>query len=129
MTRPMTRMDPRVPLSDGFQPFPIPTRTPRLVLRGHIAGSGQVCGWWWPWTENLTVQIHGLISALTPQTGPIESVAFDWNTISTRQRRTDAPDGVRFVSPLPGQAAGVMCLIGTDHRGTFLTVIPSNAQP
>lgn len=118
-----------VETSDGLQPFPIPTRTPRLVLRSQVAGSGKISGAWWPWTSNLTAQLHDLISVLTPHTGPIERIAFDWDAISVNQRRIDNTDGIRFVRPLPGQPAGVMCLIGTDRRGTLLVVIPPTTQP
>lgn len=113
-----------VETADGLQPFPTPTRTPRLVLGGQLPGSGSVAGAWWPWTSNLTAQLHDLISVLAPRTGPVERIAFDWGILSVNQRRIDNTDGIRFIGPLPGQPAGVMCLIGADHRGTFLVVIP-----
>ncbi|ORL34966.1 DUF5994 family protein [Prescottella equi] len=118
-----------VETADGVQPFPIPTRTPRLVLCAPGPGTGQMGGAWWPWTQNLTAQLHDLVAVLTPRTGAIERIAFDWNAISVGQRRIDGTDGIRFIGPLPGQPAGVMCLIGTDHRGTFLAVIPPTTQP
>lgn len=114
---------------DGLQPFPVPTRTPRLVLGGQVPRSGGIAGAWWPWTSNLTAQLHDLISVLTPRTGPIERIAFDWGTLSVNQRRIDNTDGIRFIGSLPGQPAGVMCLIGADHRGTFLAVIPPATEP
>ncbi|NKS77076.1 hypothetical protein GS539_13255 [Rhodococcus hoagii] len=118
-----------VETADGLQPFPVPTRTPRLVLRGQKSGSGQIAGAWWPWTSNLTAQLHDLISVLAPRTGPIERIAFDWDMLSINQRRIDNTDGIRFTEPLPGQPAGVMCLIATDRRGTLLVVIPPTTQP
>ncbi|GAB2635539.1 DUF5994 family protein [Prescottella soli] len=118
-----------VETSDGLQPFPIPTRTPRMVLCAQLPGSGEISGAWWPWTSNLTAQLHDLISVLTPRTGPIERIAFDWGAISVNQRRIDNTDGIRFIGPLPGQPAGVMCLLGTDGRGTLLVVVPPTTQP
>lgn len=118
-----------VETGDGTQPFPIPTRTPRLVLRGSGPGSGEIAGAWWPWTSNLTAQLHDLISVLTPRTGPIERIAFDWDSLSVSQRRIDNADGIRFIGPLPGQPAEVLCLIGADRRGTLLVVIPPFTQP
>ena len=118
-----------VETSNGVQPFPIPTRTPRLVLCEPGPGSGRISGAWWPWTLNLTAQLHDLISVLALRTGPIERVAFDWDAVSVNQRRIDDRDGIRFIGPLPGQPSGVMCLIGTDRRSTLLVVIPPSTQP
>ncbi|WP_245672465.1 DUF5994 family protein [Nocardia anaemiae] len=45
-----------------LQPFRTPTRTPRLLLRRSDSSSGQFGGAWWPWTANLTAELHDLIS-------------------------------------------------------------------
>jgi len=118
-----------VEAADGQQPFPIPTRTPRLTLCSREEGSGTVAGAWWPWNSNLTAQLHDLVSVLTPRTGPIERIAFDWDTLSVNQRRIDSADGIDLARPLPGQPVGVMCLTGADRRGTLLVVIPPATQP
>ncbi|MCX5042176.1 DUF5994 family protein [Aldersonia sp. NBC_00410] len=118
-----------VDTADQLQPFPSPTRTPRLVLRSPGAGSEQLSGAWWPWTSNLTAQLHDVISALTPRTGPIERVAFDWDTVSVNQRRIDGIDGIRCTGPLLGQPTDVMFLFGTDGRCTMLVLIPSTTLP
>lgn len=115
--------------ANRLQPFPSPTRTPRLVLRSQDADSGQMSGAWWPWTSNLTAQLHDVISALTPRTGLIERVAFDWDAVSVNQRRIDGVDGLRITGPLPGQPADVMFLFGTDGRSTQLVLIPSTTLP
>ncbi|WP_442939632.1 DUF5994 family protein [Nocardia sp. CY41] len=49
------------------QPFPSPTRTPRVLLRRRDSGSGLLDGAWWPRTANLTSELHDLITVLTPQ--------------------------------------------------------------
>lgn len=122
MTRVHTGL-PIAPLSDWTQPFPWPTRTPRLLLRDIGAGFGEVDGAWWPRTVNLIAELHDLISAVTPRTGPIARVGFDWNTVSLAQRRIDHDDGVELRGPGIGQSPAVMRLIGTDGRGLALLVI------
>ncbi len=85
------------------QPFPSPTRTPRFLLRGQGAVKASVDGAWFPWTTNVTAELHDLISALSLRLGPIARVAFDWNTISSAQRRIDEVDGLEVRGPYPGQ--------------------------
>ena len=62
------------------QPFTSPTRTPRFLLRGQGAVKASVDGAWFPWTTNVTAELHDLISALSLRLGPIARVALDWNT-------------------------------------------------
>ncbi|MRH90719.1 hypothetical protein GFY24_25325 [Nocardia sp. SYP-A9097] len=115
------------PLDDWTQPFPWPTRTPRLLLQDVGARSGTVDGAWWPWTANLIAELHDLISAVTPRIGPIARVGFDWNTVSLAQRRIDHDDGIELRGPGIGQSPAVMRLIGTDGRRLALLVIPHDA--
>ena len=87
------------------QPFPSPTRTPRFLLRGQGAVKASVDGAWFPWTTNVTAELHDLISALSLRLGPIARVAFDWNTISSaaasyrRGRRTGSAGSVPWPAP------------------------------
>lgn len=111
------------------QPFRVPTRTPRLLLHPPGPSSGAVDGAWWPWTANLTAELHDLISALTPRTGAISRIGFDWNTVSLAQRRIDRADGVRLDGPAAGQAPAVMRLIGADGGRLTLLVIPFDTPP
>ena len=53
----------------GGQPFDTPTRTPRLLLRDRDEESGGVDGVWWPRTDNLTTELHDLVTTLTPRLG------------------------------------------------------------
>ncbi|AYF75806.1 hypothetical protein D7D52_20375 [Nocardia yunnanensis] len=112
------------PVSSRTQPFPIPTRTPRLLLRGSGTRSGDVDGAWWPWTTNLTAELHDLISALTPRLGSIARIGFDWNTKSLDQRRIDHDDGVELHGPGIDQPPDLMRLTGTDGGSLTLLVIP-----
>ncbi|MFE3025143.1 DUF5994 family protein [Nocardia tengchongensis] len=112
------------PISDRTQPFPAPTRTPRLLLHERGVGTGDVDGAWWPWTANLTAELHDLISAVTPRMGPIARIGFDWNAKSLAQRGIDGADGVELLGPGLGQPPAVMRLMGTDGGRLTLLVIP-----
>lgn len=107
---------------DG-QPFDTPTRTPRLLLRERDEESGGVDGAWWPRTDNLTSELHDLVTALTPRLGATARISFDWNVLSLSQRRIDAPDGIEVTGPLPGQPPQVMDVFGPHDRRLRLLVI------
>ncbi|WP_092800897.1 DUF5994 family protein [Rhodococcus globerulus] len=111
------------------QPFPSPTRTPRFLLRGQGAVKSHVDGAWFPWTTNVTAELHDLISALSLRLGPITRVAFDWNTVSTAQRRIDAVDGLEVRGPYPGQPVDLMYLDDIYGRQLVLMMIPPYVDP
>ncbi len=117
------------PPEPNRQPFGTPTRTPRLLLREPGTHSERVDGAWWPWTNNLTAELHDLISALTPRLGPTARVSFDWNAVSLGQRRIDNQDGVEVHGPDAGQPPGTMHLIGTNDTHVCLLVIPAGTPP
>ncbi|MFD0364943.1 DUF5994 family protein [Nocardia sp. GCM10030253] len=138
----MTRISTQRPITNHFdmtrntgpprsnkQPFRTPTRTPRLLLREHSTRSSQVDGAWWPWTANLTAELHDLISALTPRLGHTVRIDFDWNAVSLTQRRIDHDDGIRMHGPGHNQPPDVMHLIGSDGASLTLLVIPANTPP
>ncbi|MEV6138132.1 DUF5994 family protein [Nocardia sp. NPDC051990] len=110
------------------QPFPIPTRTPRLLLRGRDAGPAPVDGVWWPWTPNLATELHDLISALTPRLGTLARIGFAWNAISLAQRRIDRDDGVHTHGPGPDQPPDVMQLFGTNGTSLTLLIVASDTD-
>jgi hypothetical protein len=116
------------PLRDG-QPFRAPTRTPRLMLRGTGSRPGHVDGAWWPWTANLTAELHDLISVLTPRLGPTVRIGFDWNAVSLAQRRIDHDDGIELHGPSGAQPHDVMHLVGTGGTHLTLLVIPADTPP
>ncbi len=134
----MPRLHVRRPTSNHFdagmsgpgerQPFRTPTRTPRLMLRGRTAVPGNVDGAWWPWTANLTSELHDLISAVTPRLGPTMRVGFEWNATSLAQRRIDAVDHVRTHGPGDDQPPDVMRLYGA-HTSLAVLVIPADTAP
>ncbi|MFE3798869.1 DUF5994 family protein [Nocardia tengchongensis] len=109
--------------ADGGQPFDRPTRTPRLLLRDRDEESGGVDGAWWPRTDNLTTELHDLVTALTTRLGTTARISFDWNSLSLSQRRIDAPDGIEVTGPLPGQPPQVMYVFGPHDRRLRLLVI------
>jgi hypothetical protein len=109
--------------ADGGQPFNTPTRTPRLLLRDRDEESGGIDGAWWPRTDNLTSELHDLVTALTPRLGATARISFDWNSLSLSQRRIDAPDGIEVTGPLPDQPPGVMYVFGPHDRCLRLLVI------
>ena len=77
-----------------------------------------------PWTTNVTAELHDLISALSLRLGPIARVAFDWNTISSAQRRIDEVDGLEVRGPYPGQPHDLMYLDDIYGRQLVLMMIP-----
>ncbi|WP_067665572.1 DUF5994 family protein [Nocardia miyunensis] len=109
--------------AEGGQPFDTPTRTPRLLLRERDEESGGVDGVWWPRTDNLTSELHDLVTALTPRLGPTARISFDWNALSLSQRRIDAPDGIEVTGPLPDQPPQVMDVFGPHDRRLRLLVV------
>ncbi|MET7769883.1 DUF5994 family protein [Nocardia sp. NPDC005366] len=111
------------------QPFRTPTRTPRLLLCGADTGSDGVDGAWWPWTDNLTAELHDLVSALVPRLGPVARIGFDWNAVSVSQRHIDRADGIEIVGPGLGQAPDTMQLFGADASHLTLLVIPAHTPP
>lgn len=107
----------------GGQPFDTPTRTPRLLLRDRDEESGGVDGVWWPRTDNLTTELHDLVTTLTPRLGATARISFDWNSLSLSQRRIDAPDGIQVTGPLPDQPPHVMYAFGPHEQRLRLLVI------
>jgi Family of unknown function (DUF5994) len=107
----------------GGQPFDTPTRTPRLLLRDGDEQSSGVDGAWWPRTDNLTVELHDLVTALTTRLGATARITFDWNSLSLSQRGIDPPDGIEVAGPLPGQPPQVMYVFGPHDRRLRLLVI------
>jgi hypothetical protein len=117
------------PLRKNRQPFGRPTRTPRVLLGARGARSGSVDGAWWPWTANLTAELHDLISVVTPRLGYTVRVGFDWNSVSLVQRRIDDDDGIQMHGPGSKQAAGIMHLHGAHGAALALLVIPFDTPP
>lgn len=112
-----------------LQPFRTPTRTPRLLLRRSGSSSGQVDGAWWPWTANLTAELHDLISVLTPRLGATVRIGFGWNAVSLAQRRIDGDDGIRLHGPGAAQPHDVMHMVGAGGTHLALLVIPADTPP
>ncbi|WP_030524644.1 DUF5994 family protein [Nocardia rhamnosiphila] len=130
-SRPITNhaaMGAATPPVGNHQPFPAPTRTPRLLLRDRGTGPAPVDGAWWPWTQNLTTELHDLISALTPRLGILARIEFAWNAISLAQRRIDAEDGVGIHGPAPDQPPDVMQLLGTNGTSLTLLIVASDTD-
>ncbi|MGN2638241.1 DUF5994 family protein [Nocardia takedensis] len=107
----------------GRQPFEAPTRTPRLLLRDRDEPPEDIDGAWWPRTDNLTTELHDLITVLTPRLGATTRITFDWNSLSLSQRGIDPPDGIDVEGALDGQPTGVMYVFGLDNRRLRLRVI------
>ena len=114
--------------SGAAQPFPVPTRTPRVRLRPRRSARTAVDGAWWPRTENLTTELHDLVSAVTPRLGHVARVAYDWNALSVAQDAIDPPDGIEISSPEPAQAVGVLRLISVGGSRMSLLVITPGSE-
>ncbi|MBF6413910.1 hypothetical protein IU441_12085 [Nocardia cyriacigeorgica] len=113
----------------GGQPFDFPTRTPRLVMRERGEGCAGVDGAWWPRTDNLTTELHNLVTALTSRLGRTSRITFDWNALSRSQRRIDPPDGIEVTGSLPGQPPEVMFVFGPHGELLRLLVVDPAADP
>ncbi|WP_157556848.1 DUF5994 family protein [Nocardia acidivorans] len=100
------------------------------MLRAPGTRGGTVDGAWWPWTTNLTTELHDLISAVTPRLGPTVRVGFEWNATSLAQRRIDGgDDDIGIHGPAGDQPPDVMRLYGTHDTALALRVIPPDATP
>ncbi|ATL72263.1 hypothetical protein CRH09_32240 [Nocardia terpenica] len=118
------------PPPNRTQPFPNPTRTSRILLRAqHSTHPGDPDGAWWPWTPNLTAELHDLISALTPRLGHITRIGFDWNAASLAQRRGDHDDGVHMHGPDVDQPPDIMRMTGTQGTALTLLIVPFDTSP
>ncbi|WP_232840005.1 MULTISPECIES: DUF5994 family protein [Nocardia] len=111
------------------QPFPAPTRTQRLLMREGDSVAGQVDGAWWPWTDNLTAELHDLVSALTGRLGTTVRIGFDWNAVSISQRRIDRADGIDIIGPGVDQAGDTIRLFGADGTHATLLVVAAHTSP
>ncbi|MGW0043928.1 DUF5994 family protein [Rhodococcus sp. NPDC003348] len=111
------------PTPANRQPFAPTTRTSRLLLTPRAEHRTAVDGAWWPWTTNLTTELHDLATALTIRLGHVTRIAFDWNAISVRQRGIDEWDGITVTGPLPGQPTNQMYVFGDSGRRVALVVI------
>lgn len=84
------------------QPFPSPTRTPRFLLRGQGAVKASVDGAWFPWTTNVTAELHDLISALSLRLGRSRGLRSTGTRSAARSvvstRSTDWKCGVRTLA-------------------------------
>ncbi|WP_282783580.1 DUF5994 family protein [Nocardia sp. CC201C] len=109
--------------------LPRPDPNPRLLLRERDADPAPIDGAWWPWTPNLTTELHDLISALTPRLGPLARIGFAWNTISLAQRDIDRDDDVHTHGPEPDQPPDIMEAVATDGTQMTLLIIPSDTDP
>lgn len=116
-------------MTGAGQPFAAPTRTPRLLLGAPAQHIERVDGAWWPRTDNLTTELHDLISALTTRLGVTTRIAFDWNSLSLSQRSIDPPDGIEITGPLPDQPGTVMYVFGPHDRCLRLLVIEPATTP
>ncbi|WP_245649581.1 DUF5994 family protein [Nocardia shimofusensis] len=116
-------------VSSVAQPFGSPTRTPRVLLSSPEDSLGLVDGAWWPRTDNLTSELHDLVSAVTPQLGPIARISFDWNVFSANQRRIDREDGIEVTGPDADQSADVIRLSGRQGAQLDLFVIAADTPP
>ncbi|WP_245550640.1 DUF5994 family protein [Nocardia niigatensis] len=111
------------------QPYPSPTRTPRVLLRRPYTAPGPVDGAWWPRTANLTNELHDLIHVLTPWLGRLTRVGFAWNARTLAQRRIDEDDRVNMHGPAPDLPPDTMQLFGTEGANLTLLIIPADTEP
>ncbi len=109
--------------ADGGQPFDVPTRTVRLLLRDPDEHS--------PRRRRCMVaarrQSHRRVARsgvrTDPTPGRTERIAFDWNALSVSQRGIDAPDGIDIVGPAPDQPSGLMYVYGSGELRLRLLII------
>ncbi|WP_433605511.1 DUF5994 family protein [Prescottella agglutinans] len=106
---------------DGGQPFSAPTRITRLLLAARC--DNDVNGAWWPRTQNITVELHDLVVALTGRLGPVARIHFEWNAVSSRQRQIDPDDGLTVSGLEPDQPRGVMRVYGRNGSRADIAVI------
>ncbi|MEV0464791.1 DUF5994 family protein [Nocardia tengchongensis] len=49
---------------------------PRVLLKAEAPKTGYVDGAWWPYTDELTIELPGLLAVLAMRLGPIHHVAY-----------------------------------------------------
>ena len=128
MTRTPAHFDLRreSPRRDGCQPFSAPTRITRLLFS--TGSLGEVEAVWWPRTQNLSIELHDLVVALTPRLGPVARIRFDWNAISAMQRQIDSDDGLDVTGPEPGQPCRVMRVDGRNGSRIDIVIVEPGAD-
>jgi len=109
------------PSKDGGQPFPAPTRITRLLFS--TGSFGEVDAVWWPRTQNLSIELHDLVVGLTPRLGPVQTIRFGWNAVSTMQRHVDSEDGLDVTGPEPGQPCRVMRAFGRNGSRIDIAIV------
>ena len=107
-----------------------PSRTPRLRLKPKAPlHTGYVDGAWWPWSDDLTLEIPDLLAVLSVRLGVIDCVIYNPNDWSAAPRKF-ATGGRRvrlgWFRSLPRNTVEVIALNGTR---VILLVVPPHTDP
>ena len=113
----------------GRHPTP-PDYTPRLRLKPKAPrSSGYVDGAWWPWSDELTIELPDLIAVLSVRLGRIERVMYnlgEWATAPAKAmlgERSVRLDGYRR------QPINTLEVRGVNRDRIVLLVVPPDTNP
>jgi hypothetical protein len=106
-----------------------PEYTPRLRLKPKAPETGYVDGAWWPWSDDLTIELPDLLAVLSVRLGAIERVLYNLNEWITPPRkfavgsRSARLDGYRY------QPIHTITVLGTAQHAITLLVVPHHTDP
>ncbi|MFF3566583.1 DUF5994 family protein [Nocardia jiangxiensis] len=103
-------------------------RTPRVLLKPHVQKTGCVDGAWWPYSDQLTTELPGLLTVLATRLGTIRRVAYhlgEW--ASVRGELAFNGQTVRLDGYHHGTADTIEVL-GARNRRLILLVVPPHTD-
>jgi Family of unknown function (DUF5994) len=102
-----------------------PSHTPRLRLKPKAPlHTGYVDGAWWPWSDDLTLEIPDLLAVLSVRLGVIDCVIYNPNDWSAAPRKF-ATGGRRVrLGWFRGLPRNTVEVVGLDGARVILLVVP-----
>jgi|ERR1700757_1768289 len=106
-----------------------PYHTPRLRLKPKAPPTGYVDGAWWPWSDDLTLEIPDLLAVLSVRLGVIDCVIYnpnEWAAAPSRFATGGRRVRLGWFRDLPRNTVEVVGLNGTR---VILLVVPPHTDP
>lgn len=99
---------------------------PRLVLSPRPPGPGGIDGRWWPWTDDLQLELPALVAALAHRVGAVDRISLDPETWNGRPRTVTIDDRVILLDWFGARHRHTVGLRGPHSSHLDLLVIPSD---
>ncbi len=100
-----------------------------MLLKPDAPHAGYVDGAWWPHSDDLGVELPGLLALLSERLGPVDRVLYkvsDWAKAPERLATADHSvclDGNRLQPP------NTLEVLGPDNGRVVLAVVPPHTDP